>query len=231
MKMFESECSTVGQVYIKQNDVDETSMIEVTDVLSEKLVLKPTLDYDVCSTVSTSSSECESVSSKEKLNKYDVRNRYGNRIFYNRSRIPTHESLNDHTPFCSYCKRRNHWKRDCWRASRSCLICGKEHFMNNCPKYNPNHRNDEKFSLQSECEITDSAPGREFSVFGKNNGDTETRVYETGMPDWVNRIHAAHQISRVNISLIASDSGSDYGGDATISSSDGSSLSGHEGVV
>jgi hypothetical protein len=220
----------------KPNDVDENAMIEIADVVSEKLVLHSTSDYDTCSTVSSSSNNYGSLSSKArftdgKLKKFGVRNNYRNRIFYNRSRIITREGLDDQTPFCSYCKRKNHCKRDCWRASRSCLICGREHSMKNCPKYNPNHKKNVGTNFQSECEISYWSPGRECAVFGKNNSDAVTNGYLTGIPDWVNRIQAAHQISRLNISLITSDSGSDYGGDATISSSDGSSLSGNEGVV
>jgi hypothetical protein len=41
---------------------------------------------------------------------------------------------------CSYCKRSGHHVRECWRASKSCLICGSNHFIEDCPRYDPNYR-------------------------------------------------------------------------------------------
>ena len=41
---------------------------------------------------------------------------------------------------CNYCKKPGHIRRDCWRASKSCLICGGNHEMAACPRYDPNHR-------------------------------------------------------------------------------------------
>lgn len=41
---------------------------------------------------------------------------------------------------CGYCKRPNHRTRDCWRASKLCLICGQDHLLESCPRYNPHHR-------------------------------------------------------------------------------------------
>ena len=40
---------------------------------------------------------------------------------------------------CNYCKRKGHIRRECWRAAGACLICGKSHQMEQCPKYNPNY--------------------------------------------------------------------------------------------
>lgn len=49
-----------------------------------------------------------------------------------------------HTPkkavACAYCKNPNHQVQDCWKASRSCLICGKKHLMEKCPKFDPQYR-------------------------------------------------------------------------------------------
>jgi len=42
---------------------------------------------------------------------------------------------------CSYCKRTNHIRRNCWRANGACLICGRNHAMVNCPMYDPQFRN------------------------------------------------------------------------------------------
>lgn len=39
---------------------------------------------------------------------------------------------------CTYCKKPNHLKKDCWRASNSCLICGKNHHLEQCPRFDPN---------------------------------------------------------------------------------------------
>ena len=41
---------------------------------------------------------------------------------------------------CSFCKRRGHTKSECWRAASLCLICGGDHFIEKCPKYDVNHR-------------------------------------------------------------------------------------------
>ena len=44
------------------------------------------------------------------------------------------------TPECDHCGRLNHNISECWRASRSCLICGKDHHMEQCSQFDPNHR-------------------------------------------------------------------------------------------
>lgn len=41
---------------------------------------------------------------------------------------------------CHHCKKFGHTKRNCWKRSKSCLICGEEHFMKDCPKFDPNYR-------------------------------------------------------------------------------------------
>ena len=41
---------------------------------------------------------------------------------------------------CHYCKKVGHLRKDCWRASKSCLLCGLKHKMEDCPKYDPNYR-------------------------------------------------------------------------------------------
>ena len=40
---------------------------------------------------------------------------------------------------CNYCKKKGHIRRECWRATGACLICGKNHRMEQCPKYNPQY--------------------------------------------------------------------------------------------
>ena len=39
---------------------------------------------------------------------------------------------------CSYCKRVGHQRKECWRAAHLCLICGGQHNMEKCHKYDPN---------------------------------------------------------------------------------------------
>ena len=42
---------------------------------------------------------------------------------------------------CFYCKRTGHVRKNCWREARLCLICGQDHPLTECPKYNPSrHR-------------------------------------------------------------------------------------------
>ena len=41
---------------------------------------------------------------------------------------------------CSYCDRVGHEKAECWRAAKLCLICGGDHFIEKCPKYDPRRR-------------------------------------------------------------------------------------------
>jgi hypothetical protein len=50
------------------------------------------------------------------------------------------QSASHNSPGCSYCKKPNHIKKDCWRASNSCLICGQGHHLEKCPRYDPNYR-------------------------------------------------------------------------------------------
>ena len=51
--------------------------------------------------------------------------------------------------FCTYCKRPNHTKEECWRRANSCLICGHAHFIESCPRYDPQYqrRNDSRQQL------------------------------------------------------------------------------------
>jgi hypothetical protein len=41
---------------------------------------------------------------------------------------------------CHYCQNPNHLLKDCWKASKLCLICGKDHHLRQCSRYNPNYR-------------------------------------------------------------------------------------------
>ena len=41
---------------------------------------------------------------------------------------------------CHFCKRPGHIRRECWRASKLCLICGENHHIEKCPRYKPNYR-------------------------------------------------------------------------------------------
>lgn len=40
---------------------------------------------------------------------------------------------------CSFCKIPGHLRRNCRRAHKLCLICGKDHRIEQCPRYNPQH--------------------------------------------------------------------------------------------
>ena len=44
---------------------------------------------------------------------------------------------------CWHCQKTNHFRDECWRAKNACLICGDEnHSIEECPKYNPNYKQD-----------------------------------------------------------------------------------------
>ena len=38
---------------------------------------------------------------------------------------------------CSYCKHPGHHLSSCWKALKKCLICGGNHSMQRCDRYNP----------------------------------------------------------------------------------------------
>lgn len=40
---------------------------------------------------------------------------------------------------CLFCKLPGHLRRNCRRANKLCLICGKDHLIEQCPRYNPQH--------------------------------------------------------------------------------------------
>lgn len=42
---------------------------------------------------------------------------------------------------CAACKRPGHSVDECWRAANACLICGQNHRLEECPRYDPNFRN------------------------------------------------------------------------------------------
>ena len=44
------------------------------------------------------------------------------------------------TPRCTHCRIPGHHRDECWRRSGSCLICGKSHFIESCPKYDSRYR-------------------------------------------------------------------------------------------
>ena len=51
----------------------------------------------------------------------------------------THHVMPQRQPGCSYCKKGNHERENCWRASKSCLICGRDHMIERCPRFDPNY--------------------------------------------------------------------------------------------
>lgn len=42
--------------------------------------------------------------------------------------------------FCALCGKANHIMDKCWRANNLCLICGLDHRMKDCPRYDPDRR-------------------------------------------------------------------------------------------
>ena len=43
------------------------------------------------------------------------------------------------TPHCTHCGKSNHSASSCWRAHKRCLICGENHRLQSCPKFDPNY--------------------------------------------------------------------------------------------
>lgn len=41
---------------------------------------------------------------------------------------------------CAYCGHLGHTLQNCWKAARRCLICGDDHILTQCPKFNPSHK-------------------------------------------------------------------------------------------
>jgi hypothetical protein len=65
---------------------------------------------------------------------------YQHRNSYHTEPVPTLTFASNAEKHCFYCKRKGHLRKDCWRASKSCLICGKDHHMEKCSRYQPNFR-------------------------------------------------------------------------------------------
>ena len=68
--------------------------------------------------------------------KPDSMNRETGNSTQNQSRSPRRNG-----PWCNYCQSNNHWKQNCWKASGRCLLCGKQHQIEQCPRYDPNRGN------------------------------------------------------------------------------------------
>ena len=73
-------------------------------------------------------------------------NEYRSRNFGPTSRSRSQSSNSHQKQSCSYCKNVNHKMEDCWKANKKCLICGSDHEMNLCPRYNPDYRREKSNS-------------------------------------------------------------------------------------
>lgn len=49
-------------------------------------------------------------------------------------------AANREPKICSNCGIYNHSLSECWRAKNACLICGKDHLMNDCPRFDPDYK-------------------------------------------------------------------------------------------
>ena len=63
----------------------------------------------------------------------------------------SHASSRSSGKTCFYCKKPGHIKSECWRASGLCLICGKQHQMVDCSKYNPNFKKGKEVQTSTRC--------------------------------------------------------------------------------
>jgi hypothetical protein len=54
-----------------------------------------------------------------------------------REERPVSTSPRKNSPSCHYCHRPNHTQKECWRKMGACLICGKRHKMESCPRFDP----------------------------------------------------------------------------------------------
>jgi hypothetical protein len=56
---------------------------------------------------------------------------------------------------CHFCKLPGHIRRDCWRANNACLICGQDHRMVDCPKYDPKRKPVSTTHLNYQASVTE----------------------------------------------------------------------------
>lgn len=79
---------------------------------------------------------------------------FGNREFRNSKSSPDKNKKIDELPpkedstaktsssrgACWSCGNLYHTRKDCWRAKNACLICGKDHRMEECPRFDPDYK-------------------------------------------------------------------------------------------
>ena len=68
--------------------------------------------------------------------RYNARHRSSSRPWTSERAKNSDSSMKQHL-YCSYCGKKNHNQSSCWRAKNACLICGGEHKMKECSRYNP----------------------------------------------------------------------------------------------
>ena len=71
-----------------------------------------------------------------------------NREFSNRSPVHDSKPRRSVRRYCEFCRRDGHTESECWRKAKLCLICGQDHPMEKCNKYDP-ERVRSKFSTSN----------------------------------------------------------------------------------
>ena len=74
--------------------------------------------------------------SKLTKNDHSPNSSYGS----NRNQRSSERSPSQNDVYCRFCKRYNHSFSECWRRAKRCLICGGQHHIEDCSKYDKNHR-------------------------------------------------------------------------------------------
>ena len=59
---------------------------------------------------------------------------------HSKNAAPRTSSSPSPRPRCSFCGYEGHTRNKCWREGGLCLICGGQHHIEKCPKYDPNRR-------------------------------------------------------------------------------------------
>lgn len=145
--------------------------------------------------------------------------------------------------FCYHCKRRGHTIGHCWRKLGYCLICGADHHLENCRKFDPNYKSKRWWSKSRMRQMNRIQPTLIFNAgpsssfynkkFSSANGprfsNTNSQTDLIGEYSFIegmgkNNPYSMHDQNSSDVALPMSDLCSISSGSELIYSSTGSSL-------